>query len=164
MAHGMNPTLSGHPRQLNTENRQSASALSVQPFTRTNLRFFLHTNATEQCFVEARRRFDAQLFRESVPHLKELEQALRDHDAALSMGVDVALGTHTVTVFADGPSSSSATLAAEASTPFPAFKTSASSSIRSCTSRNNGPLRPDPRSPLFLRVELASGKAPLGAP
>ena len=37
------------------------------------------------------------------PHLKELEQALRDHDAALSMGVDVALGTHTVTVFADGP-------------------------------------------------------------
>ena len=63
----------------------------------------LHTNATEQCFVEARRRFDAQLFRESVPHLKELEQALRDHDAALSMGVDVALGTHTVTVFADGP-------------------------------------------------------------
>jgi len=53
--------------------------------------------------VEARRRFDAQLFRESVPHLKELEQALRDHDAALSMGVDVALGTHTVTVFADGP-------------------------------------------------------------
>ena len=36
------------------------------------------------------------------PHLKELEQALRDHDAALSMGVDVALGTHTVTVFADG--------------------------------------------------------------
>jgi hypothetical protein len=27
----------------------------------------LHTNATEQCFVEARRRFDAQLFRESVP-------------------------------------------------------------------------------------------------
>jgi hypothetical protein len=62
----------------------------------------LHTNATEQCFVEARRRFDAQLFRESVPHLKELEQALRDHDAALSMGVDLALGTHTVTVFADG--------------------------------------------------------------
>ena len=39
----------------------------------------------------------------SVPHLKELEQALRDHDAALSMGVDVALGIHTVTVFADGP-------------------------------------------------------------
>jgi len=74
-------------------------------FTRTNLRFdaFLHTNATEQCFVEARGRFDAQLFRESVPHLKELEQALRDHDAALSMGVDVVLGTHTVTVFADGP-------------------------------------------------------------
>jgi len=63
----------------------------------------LHTNATEHCFVEARRRFDAQLFRESVPHLKELEQALRAHDAALSMGVDVALGTHTVTVFADGP-------------------------------------------------------------
>ena len=62
-----------------------------------------HTNATEQCFVEARGRFDAQLFRESVPHLKELEQALRDHDAALSMGVDVVLGTHTVTVFADGP-------------------------------------------------------------
>jgi hypothetical protein len=27
----------------------------------------LHTNATEQCFVEARRRFDAQLFRESLP-------------------------------------------------------------------------------------------------
>jgi hypothetical protein len=53
--------------------------------------------------VEARRRFDAQLFRESVPHLKELEQALCDRDAALSMGVDVALGTHTVTVFADGP-------------------------------------------------------------
>ncbi len=63
----------------------------------------LHTNATEQCFVEARRRFDAQLFRESVSHLKELEQALRDHDAALSMGVDLALGTHTKTVFADGP-------------------------------------------------------------
>ena len=63
----------------------------------------LHTNATEQCFVEARRRFDAKLFRESVPRLKELEQTLRDHDAAFSMGVDVALGTHTVTVFADGP-------------------------------------------------------------
>ena len=30
-------------------------------------------------------------------------QAPCDHDAALSMGVDVALGTHTVTVFADGP-------------------------------------------------------------
>jgi hypothetical protein len=27
----------------------------------------LHTNASEQCFVEATRRFDAQLFRESVP-------------------------------------------------------------------------------------------------
>ena len=53
--------------------------------------------------MEARRRFDVRLFRESVPHLNELEQALRDHDAALSMGVDVALGTHTVTVFADGP-------------------------------------------------------------
>jgi hypothetical protein len=33
----------------------------------------------------------------------DTRQALRDHDAALSMGVDVALGTHTVTVFADGP-------------------------------------------------------------
>ena len=43
----------------------------------------LHTNATEQCFGEARRRFDAQLFRESVPDLKEIEQALRDHGAAL---------------------------------------------------------------------------------
>jgi hypothetical protein len=62
----------------------------------------LHTNATEQCFVEARRRFDVQLFGESVPHLKELEQVLHGHDAALSMGVDPALGTHTVTVFADG--------------------------------------------------------------
>jgi hypothetical protein len=49
----------------------------------------LHTNATEQCFVEARRRFDAQLFRESVPHLKELEQTLRDHDASLRMGVNL---------------------------------------------------------------------------
>ena len=27
----------------------------------------LHTNATEQCFEEARRHFDAQLFRESLP-------------------------------------------------------------------------------------------------
>ncbi len=72
-------------------------------FTWTNLRFDLHTNATEQCLVEARRRFDAQLFRESAPHLKELKQALREHDAALSMGVDVALGPHTVTVFVDGP-------------------------------------------------------------
>ena len=27
----------------------------------------LHTNATEQCFVEPRRRFDAQLLRESLP-------------------------------------------------------------------------------------------------
>jgi hypothetical protein len=47
------------------------------------------------------------LRRATVPgigsHLNELEQALRDHDAALSMGVDVALGTHTVTVPADGP-------------------------------------------------------------
>ncbi len=40
---------------------------------------------------------------ERLCHLKELEQALRDHDAALSMGVDLALGTHTVTVFTDGP-------------------------------------------------------------
>ena len=63
----------------------------------------LHTNAAEQCFVEARRRFDVQLLRESVPQLKELGQVLRDHDGALSMGVDVALGTHTVTVFPDGP-------------------------------------------------------------
>jgi uncharacterized protein len=63
----------------------------------------LHTNATERCFVEARKHFDAHLFRESVPHLKELEQALRDHDAALSMGVDLSIDVHTVTVFADGP-------------------------------------------------------------
>jgi hypothetical protein len=42
------------------------------------------------------------------------------------------------------PSSSSAILAAVASTPFPACKTSASSWIRSCTSRNNGALCPDP--------------------
>ena len=96
----------GRKKETHSSNARSDSRHFDGEFRRRNclgieVMLDLHTNATEQCFVEARRRFDAQLFRESVPHLKELEQALRDHDAALSMGVDVALGTHTVTVFAD---------------------------------------------------------------
>jgi hypothetical protein len=63
----------------------------------------VHSNATEQCFVEARNRFDVQLFRETVPHVKELEQALHDRNAVLMIGVDLGFDVHTVTVFAEGP-------------------------------------------------------------
>jgi TPR repeat protein len=63
----------------------------------------LHSNATEQCFVEARNRFDVQLFRESVPHVKEIEQALHDRDATLMIGVGLGFDVHTVTVFDEGP-------------------------------------------------------------
>jgi len=63
----------------------------------------LHSNATEECFVEARQRFDGQLFRESTPHVKELEQALRKREALLNLTFKVMSDAHSVTVFAEGP-------------------------------------------------------------
>jgi TPR repeat protein len=62
----------------------------------------LHSNATEQCFIDARARFDPQLFRESAPHTRELEQALREREAVLNITMQIMSDAHSVTAFAEG--------------------------------------------------------------
>ena len=62
----------------------------------------LHSNATEQCFVDARAHFDPQLFRESAPHTRELEQVLRGREAVLNITMQVMSDAHSVTAFAEG--------------------------------------------------------------
>jgi hypothetical protein len=63
----------------------------------------LHSNSTEKCFVEARRRFDAHFYLESSKHLEELEQVLSTREALLNITYRVMDDTHSVTVMRDGP-------------------------------------------------------------
>jgi TPR repeat protein len=62
----------------------------------------LHSNATEQCFVDARARFAPQLFRESAPHTRELEQVLTEREAVLNITMQIMSDAHSVTAFAEG--------------------------------------------------------------
>jgi hypothetical protein len=63
----------------------------------------LHSNAAEECFVQARSRFDAKFYLESSKHLSELRQALRTREAFLNITFRVLDDTHSVTTFYDGP-------------------------------------------------------------
>lgn len=62
----------------------------------------LHSNATEECFVQARSHFDARFYRESSKHLSELRQVLETREAFLNITFRVMDDTHSVTTFYDG--------------------------------------------------------------
>jgi hypothetical protein len=62
----------------------------------------LHANATERCFVEARRLFNPQFYLESGKHLDEIRQVLKTREALLNITYKVMNDAHSVTVFYDG--------------------------------------------------------------
>ena len=62
----------------------------------------LHSNSMEQCFVEARRSFDARFYHKPSEHIAELEQILKTRDALLNVGYPVMDDAHSVTVLYDG--------------------------------------------------------------
>jgi hypothetical protein len=62
----------------------------------------VHTRSKEECFVEARKKFDAQFYLDSAVHLKELETALGDKQAFLNITYEPGMGYHSITVFNDG--------------------------------------------------------------
>ena len=62
----------------------------------------LHSNATEECFVQARSHFDAKFYPEAAKHLNELREALKTREALVNITFRVFDDTHSVTTFYDG--------------------------------------------------------------
>jgi hypothetical protein len=62
----------------------------------------VHTHSKEDCFVEARKKFDARFYLDSAAHLKELEEALGDKQSFLNITYEPGMGYHSITVFNDG--------------------------------------------------------------
>lgn len=62
----------------------------------------VHLHSKEDCFVEARKKFDARFYLDSAAHLKELEAALGDKQAFLNITYEPGMGYHSITVFNDG--------------------------------------------------------------
>ena len=62
----------------------------------------LHSNATEECFVQARHQFDAKYYPDSVSHLDELRKILKTREALMNITFRISDDTHSVTTFYDG--------------------------------------------------------------
>ena len=62
----------------------------------------LHSNATEECFVQARSRFDARFYPDCPKHLGELRQVLETQEAFLNITFRVMDDAHSVTSFYNG--------------------------------------------------------------
>ena len=62
----------------------------------------LHSNATEDCFVQARSLFDVRFYPDCPKHLSELRQVLQTREAFLNITFRVMDDTHSVTSFYDG--------------------------------------------------------------
>ncbi len=62
----------------------------------------LHSNATEKCFAEARKAFDARFILDSRPLFAELEKSLHANEAFLTVSYSGGREFHSVAVMADG--------------------------------------------------------------
>jgi len=62
----------------------------------------LHSNSTQQCFVEARKLFEGRFYLDSSAHITELESLLRGHEAFLNITYEPGQDFHSITILHDG--------------------------------------------------------------
>ena len=64
----------------------------------------LHSNSSEQEFIEARKHFRSVLYKYSAPHCNQLEDTLRKQEAILNITFSIGGDCHSITTFAGSES------------------------------------------------------------